>query len=107
MKMFRYIVRRIIISSIVILFAGLGLVRWRGRFDVKREERSAANEVRLFEYLYALENGPALIESLAGNILFCVGCGATGHDFDCARRGRSLFSPNDCGRHCRAVPTHA
>ena len=59
MNMSRYIVRRIIVISIVILLAALGLALWRAQFDVKREERGAADEVRLFEYLYALENGPA------------------------------------------------
>jgi two-component system sensor histidine kinase UhpB len=59
MNMSRYIVRRIILISVVILFAGLCLALWRAQFDVKREERGAADEVRLFEYLYALENGPA------------------------------------------------
>jgi two-component system sensor histidine kinase UhpB len=57
--MSRYIVQRIVLISIVILLIGLGLALWRAQFDVKREERGAADEVRLFEYLYALENGPA------------------------------------------------
>ena len=59
MNMSRYILRRILTISIVILLAGLALALWRAQFDVKREERGAADEVRLFEYLYALENGPS------------------------------------------------
>jgi len=59
MNMSRYIVRRIVMISVVILVAALCLAMWRAQFDVKREERGAADEVRLFEYLYALENGPA------------------------------------------------
>jgi two-component system, NarL family, sensor histidine kinase UhpB len=59
MNMSRYIVKRILAISVVILLAGLGLALWRGQFDVKRGERGAADEIRLFEYLYALENGPA------------------------------------------------
>ncbi|HEY2396297.1 MAG TPA: histidine kinase [Rudaea sp.] len=58
MNMSRYIVRRIIAISVVILLAALSLALWRAQFDVAREERGAADEVRLFEYLYALENGP-------------------------------------------------
>ena len=59
MNMSRYIIRRIVVISMLILIAGLGLALWRAQFDVKREERGAAEEVRLFENLYALENGPA------------------------------------------------
>jgi two-component system sensor histidine kinase UhpB len=59
MNMSRYIVRRIVAISLLILLAGLWLALWRAQFDVKREERGAADEVRLFENLYALENGPA------------------------------------------------
>jgi hypothetical protein len=59
MNMSRYIVRRIVVISTLILFAGLWLALWRAQFDVKREERGAADEVRLFENLYALENVPA------------------------------------------------
>lgn len=59
MNMSRYIVRRIVAISIAILVAALALALWRAQFDVKREGRGAADEVRLFEYLYALENGPA------------------------------------------------
>ena len=66
MNMSRYIVRRIIAISVVILLAALGLASWRAQFDVAREERGAADEVRLFESLYALENGPAA--DIDGNI---------------------------------------
>jgi len=59
MNMSRYIVLRIVAISLLILAAGLGLALWRAQFDVQREERGAADEVRLFEKLYALENGPA------------------------------------------------
>lgn len=59
MKMSRYIIGRIVAISIAILLAGLALALWRAQFDVNREARGAADEVRLFEYLYALENGPA------------------------------------------------
>jgi two-component system sensor histidine kinase UhpB len=58
MNMSRYIVRRIVAISVVILLAGLALALWRAQFDVQREGRGAADEVRLFEHLYALENGP-------------------------------------------------
>ena len=59
MNMSRYIIRRIVAISLAILAAALALALWRAQFDVKREGRGAADEVRLFEYLYALENGPA------------------------------------------------
>jgi two-component system sensor histidine kinase UhpB len=59
MKMSRYIVGRIVAISVAILLVGLALALWRAQFDVNREARGAADEVRLFEYLYALENGPA------------------------------------------------
>src|SRR4030095_7689353 len=59
MNMSRYIVLRIVVISLLILFAGLGLALWRAQFDVKREERGAADEVRLFENPYARENGAA------------------------------------------------
>ena len=59
MKMSRYIIGRIVAISIAILLAGLALALWRAQFDVNREARGAADEVRLFETLYALENGPA------------------------------------------------
>jgi len=59
MNMSRYIIRRIVVISTLILLAGLWLALWRAQFDVNREERGAADEVRLFENLYALENGPA------------------------------------------------
>ena len=58
MNMSRYIVMRILAISIVILLAGTALALWRAQFDVEREERGAADEVRLFEVLYAIENGP-------------------------------------------------
>lgn len=58
MNMSRYIVGRIVAISIVILLVGLALALWRAQFDVKREGRGAADEVQLFEYLYAIENGP-------------------------------------------------
>jgi two-component system sensor histidine kinase UhpB len=59
MKMSRYIVGRIVAISVAILLAGLALALWRAQFDVNREARGAVDEVRLFETLYALENGPA------------------------------------------------
>ena len=59
MKMSRYIIGRIVAISVAILLVGLALALWRAQFDVNREARGAADEVRLFEYLYALENGPA------------------------------------------------
>ena len=59
MNMSRYIVMRILAISVVILIAGIALALWRAQFDVEREERGAADEVRLFEILYAIENGPA------------------------------------------------
>jgi two-component system sensor histidine kinase UhpB len=58
MSMSRYIVVRILLISAAILLAGIVLALWRAQFDVEREERGAADEVRLFETLYALENGP-------------------------------------------------
>jgi len=59
MKMSRYLVTRIVAVSVVILLAALALALWRAQFDVQREERGAAEVVRLFERLYALENGPS------------------------------------------------
>jgi two-component system, NarL family, sensor histidine kinase UhpB len=59
MNMSRYILLRILGISVAILIAGLALALWRAQFDVKREERGAADEIRLFEYLYALEKGPS------------------------------------------------
>lgn len=59
MNMSRYVIRRIVAISAVILLAGIALALWRAQFDVMREERGAADEVRLFEALFALENGPA------------------------------------------------
>jgi len=58
MNMSRYVVGRIVAISVAILLVALALALWRAQFDVKREGRGAADEVRLFEYLYALENGP-------------------------------------------------
>ena len=58
MSMLRYIVARILLISVAILVVGVALALWRAQFDVEREERGAADEVRLFETLYALENGP-------------------------------------------------
>jgi two-component system sensor histidine kinase UhpB len=58
MRMSRYIVVRILLISVAILIVGVILALWRAQFDVEREERGAADEVRLFETLYALENGP-------------------------------------------------
>src|SRR6201995_4650323 len=59
MRMSRYIVARILLISAAILVIGVVVALWRAQFDVEREERGAADEVRLFETLYALENGPA------------------------------------------------
>lgn len=58
MRMSRYIVVRILLISAAILVIGVAAALWRAQFDVEREERGAADEVRLFETLYALENGP-------------------------------------------------
>jgi two-component system sensor histidine kinase UhpB len=66
MSMFRYIVARILFFSVAILIVGVALALWRAQFDVEREERGAADEVRLFETLYALENGPT--EDIATNL---------------------------------------
>jgi two-component system, NarL family, sensor histidine kinase UhpB len=59
MQLSRYLITRIIAVSAVILLAGLALALWRAQYDVQREERGALEIVRLFEHLYALENGPA------------------------------------------------
>jgi len=59
MQMSRYLVTRIVAVSVVILLAGLSLALWRAQFDVQREERGAIEIVRLFEHLYAIENGPS------------------------------------------------
>jgi two-component system, NarL family, sensor histidine kinase UhpB len=59
MNMSRYIVVRIVAISVAILLGALALALWRAQFDVRREGLGAADEVRLFEYLYAIENGPA------------------------------------------------
>ena len=59
MRMSRYLLTRIIAVSAVILLAGLALALWRAQYDVQREERGALEIVRLFEHLYAIENGPA------------------------------------------------
>jgi two-component system sensor histidine kinase UhpB len=64
--MSRYIVARILLISGAILVVGVMLALWRAQFDVEREERGAADEVRLFETLYALENGPG--EDIAANV---------------------------------------
>lgn len=66
MNMSRYIVMRILAISVAILLAGIALALWRAQFDVEREERGAGDEVRLFETLYALENGPP--EDIATNL---------------------------------------
>lgn len=58
MEMSRYIVVRIAAISAAILVAAVVLAMWRAQFDVKQEEVGAAEVVRLFERLYALENGP-------------------------------------------------
>ncbi|HEY0179366.1 MAG TPA: histidine kinase [Dokdonella sp.] len=59
METSRYVVARIAAISVAILVAGVSLALWRAQFDVKREEIGAAEMARLFESLYALENGPA------------------------------------------------
>ncbi|MGH8172164.1 MAG: histidine kinase [Rhodanobacteraceae bacterium] len=56
--MSRFLITRIVAVSVAILFAALALALWRAQYDVQREERGAAEMVRLFEHLYALENGP-------------------------------------------------
>jgi two-component system sensor histidine kinase UhpB len=58
MEMSRYLMVRIAAVSLAILIGALALALWRAQFDVKREEIGAAETVRLFEHLYALENGP-------------------------------------------------
>ncbi|HEX5122870.1 MAG TPA: hypothetical protein VFV97_06455, partial [Rhodanobacteraceae bacterium] len=57
--MSRYLITRLVAVSATILLAGLGLALWRAQYDVQREERGALEIVRLFEHLYAIENGPA------------------------------------------------
>ncbi len=59
MRMSRYLVTRVVAVSAVILLAALTLALWRAQYDVQREERGALEIVRLFEHLYALENGPS------------------------------------------------
>ena len=58
MRISRYLVVRIVAISVAILVASLALAVWRAQFDVEREEIGATEVVRLFERLYALENGP-------------------------------------------------
>lgn len=58
MDMSRYILVRVAAIGAAILLAALALSVWRAQFDIKREEIGAAEVVRLFERLYALENGP-------------------------------------------------
>lgn len=58
MQMSRYLIARVLAVSALTLVAALALATWRAQFDVKREELGAAESVRLFERLYALENGP-------------------------------------------------
>jgi two-component system sensor histidine kinase UhpB len=59
MRISRFLATRIVAVSLAILFAGLALALWRAQYDVQREERGALEIVRLFEHLYAIENGPA------------------------------------------------
>jgi two-component system sensor histidine kinase UhpB len=59
MRMSRYLITRLLAVSAAILLAGLALALWRAQYDVQREERGALEIVRLFEHLYAIENGPA------------------------------------------------
>src|SRR4051812_41556105 len=59
MRMSRYLITRLVAVSTAILCAGLALALWRAQYDVQREERGALEIVRLFEHLYAIENGPA------------------------------------------------
>jgi two-component system sensor histidine kinase UhpB len=58
MRISRYLATRIVAVSTVILLAALALALWRAQYDVQREEQGALETVRLFEHLYALENGP-------------------------------------------------
>ncbi|HEY0230261.1 MAG TPA: hypothetical protein VGC55_03320, partial [Dokdonella sp.] len=58
MEMSRYLMVRIAAVSLAILAGALALALWRAQFDVKREEVGAVETVRLFERLFALENGP-------------------------------------------------
>jgi two-component system sensor histidine kinase UhpB len=64
--MSRFIVARILLIGAAILVVGVAIALWRAQFDVEREERGAADEVRLFETLYALENGPT--EDIENNL---------------------------------------
>jgi len=57
-EMSRYLMVRIAAVSLAILVGALALALWRAQFDVKREEVGAVETVRLFERLFALENGP-------------------------------------------------
>lgn len=66
MRISRYLAVRIVAISVAILVASLALALWRAQFDVEREEIGAAEVVRLFERLYALENGPP--EDVEANI---------------------------------------
>ncbi len=58
MQISRYLMLRIAALSLAILAAALALALWRAQVDVRREEVGAAQTARLFERLYALENGP-------------------------------------------------
>jgi two-component system sensor histidine kinase UhpB len=58
MQISRYLMLRIAALSLAILAAALALALWRAQVDVRREEVGAAQTARLFEHLYALENGP-------------------------------------------------
>ena len=58
MQISRYLMLRVGALGLVILVAALALALWRAQVDVRREEVGAAESARLFERLYALENGP-------------------------------------------------
>ncbi len=77
MRMSRYIVVRIVLISAAVFVAGLALAIWRAQFDVEREESGAADEVRLFETLYAIENGPA--DEIDGHLNTLRGINAARH----------------------------
>ena len=66
MQISRYLMLRVGALGLVILVAALALALWRAQVDVRREEVGAAESARLFERLYALENGPR--EEVAANL---------------------------------------
>lgn len=57
MQISRYLMLRIAALSLAILVVALALALWRAQVDVRREEIGARETARLFERLYAIENG--------------------------------------------------